>query len=366
MKTQLLLIVLTAFVCQLNAQDEQVVEMCNYFGGTPKLTKKEICKKWGYASEDAAEEVVKDIMDQLGLQPNFIVLECNKTPNAAALVDSSDIGLIRYIMYNKYFMQRVKAKTKTDWGAMSIMAHEIGHHLNGHTLDRLGSRPTFELESDEFSGFALFKLGASLEEAQAAINNFVGEKGGPTHPGRADRLAAIEKGWKNAASLAPKYRFLSRNADYTSNAKEWFQKAYSLDGDDLATWENKVAYYLKATEFRADYEEAYRNAARYLNKLGQHQKAIQEANRAISLNRESWNAYNEKAAAYYSLGQFKRAKKYFSWLIDNRENAHDYYGRGSCYLKLGDKTQAATNFQVALKLDPGLIEAKEKLNEATN
>lgn len=74
----------------------------------------------------------------------------------------------------------------------------IGHHLNGHTLSRQGSNHADELEADEFSGFVLRKMGASLEEAQAAMKVLSDERSSATHPGRSYRLAAISKGWGNA------------------------------------------------------------------------------------------------------------------------------------------------------------------------
>jgi hypothetical protein len=103
-------------------------------------------------------------------------------------------------------MKMVDNSTKTDWASISILAHEIGHHLNGHTLDNLGSRPDKELEADDFSGFVMFKLGASLQDAQKAISTLVSEEGSSTHPGKFARLTAIQKGWSRAASqrtLAP-------------------------------------------------------------------------------------------------------------------------------------------------------------------
>jgi hypothetical protein len=54
------------------------------------------------------------------------------------------------------------------------------------------------LEADEFSGFVLRKMGASLSETQAAIKVLADDYDSRTHPGRNSRLAAINKGWRNA------------------------------------------------------------------------------------------------------------------------------------------------------------------------
>jgi hypothetical protein len=79
-----------------------------------------------------------------------------------------------------------------------VLAHEIGHHLNGHTVTSSGSQPSLELEADEFSGFVLRKMGASLTEAQAAMKTLASVNSSRTHPGQYDRLASIEKGWNHA------------------------------------------------------------------------------------------------------------------------------------------------------------------------
>jgi hypothetical protein len=92
-------------------------------------------------------------------------------------------------------MERVRRTTNTDWSAISILAHEIGHHLQGHTLLRGGSRPEIELQADRYSGYVLQRMGASLDEAQIAMRNLGSQSGSATHPGRDARLAAIANGW---------------------------------------------------------------------------------------------------------------------------------------------------------------------------
>ena len=145
------------------------------------------------AAAPANRDVIKESIDVVGLQPRFQVQEA-EVENAAAVI----YGGQRYILYNRQFLAAVNNAVKTDWAAVSILAHEIGHHLNGHTLSRGGSRPSDELEADEFSGFVLRKMGASLAEAQAAISLLSQERSSHTHPGRSVRLASISKGWNNA------------------------------------------------------------------------------------------------------------------------------------------------------------------------
>lgn len=140
-----------------------------------------------------ARDIVQEIINVVGLKPRF-ELRAADIDNAAAVVYNGK----RYILYNERFLAAINNAVHTDWGGVSILAHEIGHHLNGHTLSRSGSNPSDELEADEFSGFVLRKMGASMAEAQAAINLLSEEENSRTHPGKNYRLAAIGKGWRSA------------------------------------------------------------------------------------------------------------------------------------------------------------------------
>ncbi|MGV8932535.1 MAG: hypothetical protein ACOH1R_10565 [Luteimonas sp.] len=69
------------------------------------------------------------------------------------------------------------------------MAHEIGHHLSGHTITEGHSRPEIELEADKFSGYVLYKMGAPLADSTQAIMAMGSPTEQPTHPAR-DRRGA--------------------------------------------------------------------------------------------------------------------------------------------------------------------------------
>lgn len=149
-----------------------------------------------FSSQSEAQEVLNDILSHVGLRANYII-EPASVPNAAAVIRDQQ----RYILYNQRFIQSVKNDTRTNWSAVSILAHEIGHHLNGHTVQSGGNWHKMELESDEFSGFILRKMGASLTDAQAAMNLLASANGSMTHPGKSDRLLAIERGWNQADDM---------------------------------------------------------------------------------------------------------------------------------------------------------------------
>lgn len=104
----------------------------------------------------------------------------------------------RLILYSNTFISRLDEIGAGDWSALSVLAHEIGHHLQGHTIQAGGSNHRIELEADQFSGFVVRRLGGSLSEAQAVMSTIASPGGSATHPPKSARLEAIATGWRLA------------------------------------------------------------------------------------------------------------------------------------------------------------------------
>jgi len=142
------------------------------------------------------QNMLEEILRVTGLQSNFELKEGN-VPNIEASVSHRK----RYILYNPAFITTLNNVSKNKWSVMALLAHEVGHHLNGHTIRKGGSTPELELEADEFAGFILYKLGATLDQSQNVMNYIAKEKTSRTHPARKSRLSAIEKGWNRSFAL---------------------------------------------------------------------------------------------------------------------------------------------------------------------
>jgi hypothetical protein len=207
-KLHTLLLILFGNIFYLSAQNSHPAHSqvdgenfaCSYFGFNNIKRPQDICNYLKFTSNNHAEQVVDKILKQVGLSRNFIVMECPNTQNCFATVVEGQ----RYIIYDGSFMKRIEDLTNTDWSAISIVAHEIGHHLQGHTIDGKGSRPQKELEADKFSGFVMYKLGANLEDALVAINALADDTPTFSHPGKSQRIEAIKKGWFEAEALQPR------------------------------------------------------------------------------------------------------------------------------------------------------------------
>jgi hypothetical protein len=176
----------------LAAELTAMLQACSYDGKAVTLNDETMKSSDGSHGLSA----VSKIMRFTGLPQNFTIMEGDVANAAAVITLGHDGNPRRVIAYSPKFMQQVvQATGKDGWPGTSILAHEIGHHLAGHTLMPGGSQPPIELEADKFSGFVLFKMGASLEEAGTAIATLIPEADGPTHPGRQKRLKAVHAGW---------------------------------------------------------------------------------------------------------------------------------------------------------------------------
>lgn len=175
--------------------DTAPVSICSYLGEAlltipPSIT--------ASPSSDKATAMIQKIVDASGLVQNFDV-SAAAIPNAAAVTT----GGVRHVYYNADFINGLAARTGSKWAPISVLAHEVGHHLNGHSLGNTGSRPKLEIEADAFSGFILQRLGASRSDATAVISLLGSANGSPTHPSKMRRLAAISSGWTKACKKDP-------------------------------------------------------------------------------------------------------------------------------------------------------------------
>ncbi len=179
---------------RIAAQIADTLQACSYDGQPVRFG------MGGQAPRDC-RDMIEQVMNFTGLPQNFQVTEAD-VPNAAAaiLLDQKKIPQ-RVIAFNPDFIELVRRETGGNpWAAVSIMAHEVGHHLAGHTIQPGGSQPPIELEADKFSGFVLYKMGASRQDTLKAIQTLVPEsvRHDSTHPGRAQRVAAVSDGWDSA------------------------------------------------------------------------------------------------------------------------------------------------------------------------
>lgn len=168
-------------------------------------------------SNTEAEEAVDKLLRKLGIPRNFAVVQCPDIENAVAFISNEGD---RYIICGNDFILRIRLNMDdldahlrgySDLSALSILLHQIGHHLSDHTFKGaadLEQMRTDVLEADRFSGYCMYKLGTELSHAQQAVHMVAKEHDDnrSSQPKLSRRLAAIEEGYMEAFNQDPKLR----------------------------------------------------------------------------------------------------------------------------------------------------------------
>ena len=356
----------------------------------------ELCTKYksnSFKSNVEADNALAKILSVVGASKRFVIVPCESINNALATIDDG----IRYILYDPNFLSSISNNTKY-WGNMSILAHEVGHHINGHTLGTSVSaaeNQLQELEADEFSGFVMQKLGATLEQATETIAAIApdGDDTYSSHPKKQRRIIAITKGYNNALNnkfvkeekLSDweeyYYRGLEKNKvkdyegainDYTESiklnpsVKSYIERANSkVELDDIT---GAISDFQRAIEIDPKNSDAnyYLGYYKYYNNDNYGAMSAFET----YFNNKNWNGdYSDIkvqhlfSRALFNKGIYDKSFKGIDWLISNKndditaalendEIAELYELRGQTYLAKDSLSLANIDFEKATELAP--------------
>ncbi len=146
--------------------------------------------------DTSAMRALSKILSITGLPQNFSLKIAN-VPNACATLSCNISNCERYILYNPQYLKFNSGDKKLINTSYAILAHEVGHHLSGHTLPNEIDRHTSELQADMFAGFILYHLGVSIDEASNSYS-ILPDEGSTTHPNKKIRKIAVMNGWLKA------------------------------------------------------------------------------------------------------------------------------------------------------------------------
>lgn len=158
-----------------------------------------------FQSDAEAHAIFKQILAASGLagmEDRIVVRASAETDSAEALIERKGDKEERLIFYNAEFMQEIAAKNKNYWSMVAILAHEVGHHIRLHTIIP-GRDHEFELEADYQAGFILRRMGATLDQTQAAFRTLGTDMATTSHPARAQRVQAATLGWVAGSAEQP-------------------------------------------------------------------------------------------------------------------------------------------------------------------
>jgi len=349
-----------------------------------------------FTNDTDADISLEKILSVIGASKRFILQPCSDINNAVA---TSYKGL-RYILYDKSFMSTI-ANNSTAWSQLFILAHEVGHHINGHSIDillaaadvvepkTLATKRQQELESDEFAGFILGKLGANLEQTSEAINLLASNKDDTysSHPTKAKRLNAIKIGFNKALG---KEQVSYEEKSNLNTAEEYFYRGYdkSDKGDyygaisdftkaieinpnlanayftrgnakyNLKDYNGAIADFTKAIEINPNFAKAYYNRGNSKSDLKDYYGAISDFTKAIEINPNSANAYNNRGNSKSDLKDYYGAISDYNKAIEiNPNSANVYYNRGNSKSDLKDYYGAISDFTKAIEINPNYADA---------
>ena len=136
-------------------------------------------------------QVVVSITRELRIKYVFD-LYISQGQSDAMAVPNDDRGVI---ILDAEFLKDLNRRTGTDWSAIHVIAHEIGHHIAGFSDDLHRN----ELYADYWSGLILGRLRAPRDEAWRAFGSgILGGEATRTHPSGIERIKMVRLGWKHA------------------------------------------------------------------------------------------------------------------------------------------------------------------------
>nr|QNO55444.1 photosystem I assembly protein Ycf3 [Methanosarcinales archaeon ANME-1 ERB7] len=133
-------------------------------------------------------------------------------------------------------------------------------------------------------------------------------------------------------------------------------EAYNNRGNaynGLSEHERAIEDYNKAIALNPNFAGAYNNRGVAYVRLKQHEQAIGDYDKAIALNPSYVEAYSNRGAAYYGLKQHEQAiGDYDKAIVLNPNYAEAYSNRGNTYAELNQRERAIEDYNKAIALNP--------------
>lgn len=311
-----------------------------------------------FSTNFEAENALNKILRTVGVSKKFIIHPCSNINNCLAV----NFNGINYILYDKDFLSEISTNT-SPWSKLSILAHEIGHHVYGHCIDlidisngqvappKLEQSRQMELEADEFSGFVMHKLGASLSQAQATINKYISNEDDTysTHPKKEKRLEAIKSGYNS--SLTQQYDFKENPLTF----KDYFYLAANSSKDQT---QYKITNYTKSINLNIGKNfnkklkaEAYSRRGLSKSNLKDFKGAISDFNKSIELYPNNWiYRYNRGRSMSRSDDYYGAISDFNSVLKLESDFADTYVQRGHAFTGIKEYNKAIEDYDKSIEL----------------
>lgn len=146
--------------------------------------------------------------------------------------------------------------------------------------------------------------------------------------------------------------FICSCSEKKDSASYWFEKGMALwDGSQYTEPAKAIEYYSKAIALQHDNAEFYNNRGTAYYNMEQYLLAIDDFNKAIHLKMDYVDVYNNRGSVYFKTGQYDLALADFNKAISLKKDYADAYNnRGVLYLNQGKKKLCHSDLQKACDL----------------
>jgi tetratricopeptide (TPR) repeat protein len=179
-----------------------------------------------------------------------------------------------------------------------------------------------------------------------------------------------------AVLLILSYLTLTQIAIWKDSLTLWnYELSVEPDGNPVTYYHRGIAYqtneryaeairdYSKAISLNPDYYEAYNNRATVYDVLDQPEPAIRDYTQSLAL-KPHFRIYYNRGMSYARVGEYANAIEDFTRSLSlSPDNAGAYVNRGFAYLNSGDRQQARLDFEKGCAL--GNETGCSRLNELT-
>ncbi len=135
------------------------------------------------------------------------------------------------------------------------------------------------------------------------------------------------------------------------SASEYYERGnQALQRDE---YQPAINDYTRAIALQSDYADAYNNRGFAYDEIGEYQAAIKDYDKAIELKPDDAEVHNNKGVAYGNIGEYQAAiRDYDKAIALQPDYALAYYNKGIAYANIGEYQAAIRDYDKAIALQP--------------
>ena len=127
----------------------------------------------------------------------------------------------------------------------------------------------------------------------------------------------------------------------------------AIDHYDHERYEEAIPLFTRVLQTLPKYVKAYDKRGSCFYYLGDNQKALEDFNKAMTLDRKNSNLLFYRAMTYFKMNDFTRAVQDLNLFCKSEPDLSiAYISRGIAYYKMGNLTNATMDLSKAIELDP--------------